>query len=149
MTSYEERKAMIETAQILGALIHEHSEKLRAMLREMIHREEQVVNLLITEADRLLPAAADEVEAGTSTTKKIVTYGTSVVVETGRRKCSLCRLPGHRAKNCPNAHTIREADKAAKDAKPPKRAKREVSPERRAQLAEQLKKARAARKGKS
>jgi hypothetical protein len=66
----------------------------------------------------------------------------------GKRACSLCREPGHRATNCPNAHKIQEAKKAEVAARPVKKTRAPMSAERKAQLVETLKKARAARKGK-
>lgn len=57
----------------------------------------------------------------------------------GKRACSICRKPGHRSTTCPEAHLHREAQKARKPRKP-------MSEERKAQLREQLKKARAARR---
>jgi len=71
---------------------------------------------------------------------------TQVRVAPGKRACSLCREPGHRAQNCPNAHTIRDAKKAEVEARPVKRTRAPMTAARRAQLVETLKKARAAKK---
>lgn len=68
-----------------------------------------------------------------------------------KRNCGLCHSSEpypHRAKNCPNAHKVRERDVAEKSTRKVKKTRGPVSPERRAQLAESLKKARAAKGGK-
>ena len=71
------------------------------------------------------------------------------VVKKGKRGCGLCHKPGHRRANCPEAHLIREKDIAAKaeNGGKKKRKMKPLSPERKAQLAKTLEKARAARKG--
>jgi hypothetical protein len=66
-------------------------------------------------------------------------------LEPGKRACSLCHHPGHRATNCPNAHIVREQEVAKKIESPAKKARAPMSPERKAQLVAALKKARAAR----
>jgi hypothetical protein len=76
------------------------------------------------------------------------------------RKCSLCKEPGHTARTCVNGRKV-EVNDDGDVVKPSRRMKqgaptpvkkrkmKPLSPERKAQLAESLKKARAARKGKS
>lgn len=80
-----------------------------------------------------------------------------VAAASGARKCSLCRnldpvtkLPvkGHRAQNCPFAHVIQQQKKEAAAQPKQKRQRKPLSPERKAQLAKTLEKARAARKEK-
>lgn len=145
--------------------------ELSGLLREVTPAIWKVLNMLDSAADELKVAAADEVTAGDMPKVKKVTF-TSVgrvssqeplstpitpkasapIITKKRRKCSLCHEPGHWATNCPNAHIERkklegivsnaEARRAAKAAKP----KRILSPERRAQLAKNLVKARAAKK---
>lgn len=160
MTTHEERAELKRIAQ---ALIEE--------LRSMTKRVHILINHVISEADALAIVAADERSAGEHVTKKNVVYGLpkdAVVIDsptllagkllhevaekallagvrTGKRACSVCRQPGHRARNCPNAHVVQAAKKAAVEARPEKRKRGPVSPERRAKLVEQLKAARAAR----
>lgn len=158
MTTHEERAELKRIAQ---ALIEE--------LRSMTKRVHILINHVISEADALAIVAADERSAGEHITKKNIVYTGRIDttkenltpppgparevaekallagVRTGKRACSVCRQPGHRAKNCPNAHVVQAAKKAAVEARPEKRKRGPVSPERRAKLAEQLKRARAAR----
>lgn len=176
MSATEDRAARLAIAQELQA-------ELRS-IRERIHI---IICHMLSDADSLKLAAADEVSRGEVPKTTAVTYARAKVglapegepqygrpdtgktrqaivsaqmkVETRplselvagedgpapRRKCSVCRQPGHRAKNCPNAHIVRAQKKAEVEARPVKRPRGPVSPERKAQLAETLKKARAAR----
>jgi hypothetical protein len=152
VTTHEERAELKRIAQ---ALIEE--------LRSMTKRVHILINHVISEADALAIVAADERSAGEHVTKKNIVYTGRIDttkenltpppgparevagVRTGKRACSVCRQPGHRAKNCPNAHVVQAAKKAAVEARPEKRKRGPVSPERRAKLVEQLKAARAAR----
>lgn len=97
----------------------------RAELAKLIGELSRTANAIIGEADLLLTASSDEKEAERGTTVKRVTYSTPTgrtdatqpnvikqrvgqevrVVEVpklgpGKRACSNCRQPGHRAKNC-------------------------------------------------
>jgi hypothetical protein len=110
---------------------------------------------LMGAADTLALEAADEVDAGTQVTKRVLTYGppegSGIRKMQAQRACSLCREPGHRVTNCPNAQRVRQEKMAAQEARGGRRRKRNVKPlseERKAQLREQLKKARAARRNK-
>jgi hypothetical protein len=165
MTNHEERMALLKAAQ-----------ELHNMLQSIAPQVRRTVNMLIGAADELSLVAADEVSAGESVTKRVVTYRgkerdtttldvpdpaevarvaahpMSGYVDGGwsgpkKRACSLCHQTGHWAKNCPNAHTIQDAKKAEVAARPVKRARAPLSPERKAQLIATLAKARAAKKG--
>jgi len=176
VTTTEERQELMAIARsLMGELETVKSEF--AVIRQRIDR---TINKLLEASDELKLKSADEIERGESVTKKDVTYtrrpitsaamkdmtvATALVaqgVKVGRtlemvaevkakRACSVCREPGHRAQNCPNAHIVRAHKKAeaeAADAVMRNKAARKrgpVSPERKAQLAETLKKARAAR----
>jgi len=145
MTSHEERKALLTAAQ-----------ELHDLLQSIAPRVRQVVNLLIGAGDELALASADEVSAGTQVTKKNVSYVNTVTGKAGsaafdlpfvpgKRACSLCREPGHRATNCPNAHKIQEQKRAEVEARPVKKTRAPMTPERKAKAIEALAKARAAR----
>ena len=120
----DERMALMQTAQTLIRLLHETNAKIN-----------HAVNELVAEADRLLPAVADEREGLTPTQRKELKYITSgpvkdmilkpvVMVAPGKRACSICRKPGHRATTCPEAHLARVADKARVEARDKKRRKK-------------------------
>lgn len=124
--------------------------KLRLELIKLQEQKSKLIAFCVEQADRLSSKALLELTPdGTRRTvshtrlrQKDYVSETDVesvasYVNPSRRKCGLCKEPGHRADNCPNAHKI------------VKKEKRKVSPERRAQLAENLKKARAARKEKT
>jgi len=147
--TYEERQKLLEVATSLRDELHRTNDTIN-----------KVVNSMLSEADGLLPKAADEIEAGDVKVAKPVKYATETgrvdtskpnitppPLASGKRACSLCREPGHRASNCPNAHTVRvkTPEKMTPATLPPVKPKRTMSPERKAQLAETLKKARAAR----
>ncbi len=143
MTTHEERQELLRVARELGE-----------ELRSVTTRVHTVINKLIGEADALKLAAADERSAGEHITKTKIVYtpkntpGPDPVLEagrTGKRSCSLCREPGHQARNCPNAHKVQAAKRAAVEARPVKKPRAPMSPERRAKAVEALKKARAAR----
>ena len=162
MTTHEERAELMRIAK-----------ELTEELRSTTKRVHLVINKLVGAADALALEAADERSAGEHVTKaspyaprfdlppgavanvtvpKIAAppYMQKIVAgmdaHEAKRKCSVCREPGHRAQNCPNAHKVQAAKKAAVDARPVKKVRGPVSPERRAQLAANLAKARAARK---
>lgn len=142
----EERQELMKLARELHAALQVHNKMVNIL-----------INKCIGEADRLKLEAL----AGMATeppVMKAMVYTTPEApkpaltlsegppkLASGKRACSLCRQPGHRATNCPNAHVVQEQKKAAVKARPVKKTRGPVSPERRAQLAEQLKKARAAR----
>src|ERR1051325_10229884 len=98
----------------------------------------------------VLPPGAKLVATGLSPTEATAMLladmkGSSVLPH--KRACSLCREPGHWATNCPNAHKIQDAKKAEVAARPVKKPRAPMSPERKAQLIATLAKARAAKKG--
>lgn len=155
MTNHEERKLLLAAAA-----------ELHAALREVAPRMNEIINRLISAADDIALDAANEVSAGTQRTVRKLTYGKTQVYDVpddklvsgvktfndlpikltpGKRSCSLCRQPGHQARNCPNAHLIQAQKKAAVAARPVKKTRGPVSPERRAQLVANLAKARASR----
>lgn len=133
MTNHERMLELLDAAAKLNALLVEHNKMVRPL-----------VSALISSADELKLAASDEKSAGAQVTKKIVTYGEKGA-ETGRidvtqpnvtappnpmkllpgkRACSLCRQPGHRAQNCPNAHVVQAAKKQKAEAREKRRARR-------------------------
>ncbi len=106
MTTYEERQALLRTARELITTLNEHNKTVNGL-----------INKLIGEADSLALSAADEKSAGENITKRSIKFtGTVTAPEIraalplpkGKRACSLCREPGHRATNCPNAHLMRK-----------------------------------------
>jgi len=119
MSASEERAA-------LKAIAKEVAEELRKFTTATLSyrkRIDVVINHLLSDADKLALEAADEVTEAPKT--KRVSYGTTetetsvklekfltrplndlVAGEDGpapkaKRACSICRKPGHRAKNCP------------------------------------------------
>lgn len=91
-----------------------HAQQLIALLHETNAGVNRVVNELIAEADRMLPVVANEREGLTPTQRRQVkmskaTAAVPQAVEAppklapGKRACSICRKPGHRAQNCPTA----------------------------------------------
>lgn len=127
MSATEERHELLEMAR---ALLVE--------LRQTTVRVHHCIDKLFSEADLLMLAAAAEKE-GEKADRKSVVYskpvavaavvaaaaeGAPVELPPGKRGCSICRKPGHRAPNCPDAHKAREADMAAKAERDVKRKKR-------------------------
>lgn len=115
--------------------------KLRLELIKLQEQKSKLIAFCVEQADRLSSKALLELTPDGTRRKDYVpetdVESVASYVNPSRRRCSLCKDFGHRADNCPNAHKI------------VKKEKRKVSPERRAQLAENLKKARAARKEKT
>lgn len=66
-----------------------------------------------------------------------------------KRACSLCRQTGHWAKNCPNAHLVRDQEVKRRQKGEPKKPKKILTPEHKAKLREALAKARKAKKEKN
>lgn len=156
MTATEKRAVFMGVAAQLQAELQR--------IREEIRPISQMVADLVAAGDSLLKASVEEKTSGNAPKVSSITLpavldvvsikeGEVIAVPVnieraltnlpslgkGKRACSICRKPGHRKQNCP------DADKAYKARK----TKRTVSPERRAQLAKALAKARAARgKGK-
>lgn len=140
-------------------------------LRRVRVRVDAIINHMLSDADSLKIAAADEVSRGDVPTVKKVRFGKPAgelvasldatpqvmaaipqiidALKKVRRACSICRQPGHWAKNCPNAHLVQAEKKAAVDAreaaKKPKRKMPPLTPEQKAKRVESLKKARAAK----
>ena len=145
MYAQEERKLLLQAAAEINSLLSEHNKSLN-----------KVINHLISAADELKLTAADEVTQGLIPKVKVIKYGQkqtpennpAVTLAEGKRACSMCRKPGHRAANCPEAHIFQQAKKdavAARDSKPARKPRKPMSPERKAQLIVTLAKARAAR----
>lgn len=126
MGSIEDRQELMRIAKEMTQLGHE----LRAELKLFTDRGNLVTNKLVYMGDLLLPAVMDEREQQRGPKgKKIMVYakgeGTSSVappidpaqvkeipkLAPGKRACSICRQPGHRRQNCP------QADKAYKAAR--------------------------------
>lgn len=136
----EERQELMRLARELHAELQAHNKRVNV-----------VINHLLSEADRLkLAALAGVTESpkvtrveyrGSTRTVAEATHipgkksvppdyevpnGTDTMLQPGkpRRACSLCRQPGHRAKNCPNAHLVQAQKKqaaAAREALKPKK----------------------------
>ena len=138
MTATEERAA-------LKAVAKEVAEELRKFTGTVLtyrKRIDVVINHLLSDADKLALEAADEV--GDAPTTKKLGYGatetaTADKVEKfveeddnepptplgkGKRACSICRKPGHRAKNCPEQNKADLAE-AVKKRIAKKKAKKE------------------------
>src|SRR5689334_24307439 len=102
----EERQEMLAIARTLQAELQAHNKRVN-----------HVINKLLSEADRtkmeVLAGVTEQPEVKQVTftgrvdsTKMDEFVGNSVGMPKGKRACSLCRQPGHRAQNCPNAHII-------------------------------------------
>jgi hypothetical protein len=164
MNATEKRTALMQVASALQAEL--------AKVREALRPLSQVAADLVSAADSLLMVSAEEITAGdvkqvrrvksnasgdiaiegdivayiAPPTAENIEHVTRVLGE-AKRKCSVCRQPGHRAQNCPNAHVV-QAQKvkavAQRDAaRKPKRKMKPLSPERKAQLIATLAKVRA------
>ena len=133
MTAIDERAELKRIANEAIAEIN----KLKALVVAATKRLDVVVNHLLSDADSLALAAADERAEGVKQTnvtyakKESVTLtgridstqpnitpppnpGTVVPnLGPGKRACSNCRQPGHRAKNCPlpDQKALKEAQK--------------------------------------
>ena len=155
MSAYEERQALMAQA----AALDEQLRLLRIEFSKITDPIRQLSARLVSEGDGLMLKAADEKDAGQVVVKREVRVDfdgykpSDVPAPSGTRKrmCGLCHSDQphpHRAKNCPNAHLVREQDKAVKEAtggKKQRKQRKPMSPERKAQLIETLKKSRAAR----
>jgi len=144
VTTTEERKELMEIAKTLEA-------QLRAVNSEMIAIKNAVsltVCKLIGTSNELKVISADEITRGEAVTVRKLTTRAKLVATVdpplgvnlpaiggkippklapGKRACSLCRHPGHWAKNCPNAHLVQAQKKAAvaaREALKPKRRKK-------------------------
>jgi len=139
MGAIEDRKELLDAAT-----------QLLVELRRITEPVHLVINHLIGKADEIKLEAAEEVEAARGTVvRKLKVKQMAEDAAPSQRACSVCREPGHTAPNCPNAGAVQEQKKAEVAARPQpkkKRVMKPLSPERKAQLAETLKKARAARK---
>jgi len=117
----------------------------RQKMLETIRAQNEGITKLVEYADKLFPKALNELGSNGELKKEYRTHNPSpedIAASTNpkQRRCSNCEQLGHTMRTCTNVR----AEKPEPEAKPEKK-KRNVSPERRAQLAEQLKKARAAR----
>lgn len=143
-------------------LIHlaDEENKTRLALIEIQKMKQEAISKLINKADSMFSKAIAEHTADGSLKKEFKpdTNVVAVAEHMGahQRACSHCGQPGHRITTCPSAHlpsakTQREMKTGVGQAKIVKaeyiavKPKRKVSPERKAQLVETLKKARAAR----
>jgi len=151
MSALERRSELMKLAEMLN----DH----RKALAATIHEINEATALLVNEADKLLPAAADEREGGKASVTKM-TFGQAKVdpqleyIAAGgkQRTCSNCKQKGHTARTCTNERAIEVNDEGdvvapSKGSKAPKakRKMKPLTPERKAALAQQLVKARAAR----
>jgi len=96
--------------------------KLQMELKDTAHELFRTTTKLINAAESHGSAAIDELEATRGQPKKkTVKYNfpsesTSIVEQISasmgsKRKCSICREPGHRATTCPKAHLLRKGGK--------------------------------------
>ena len=116
MTATEERKALIDKAA-----------ELQAELQKFNSRIFTLIDKLLSEADRLKLAAADERSSGDYVKVTKVKFGGGGVtpepslvstpdapLAPGKRACSICRKTGHRSTTCPQADVKYKADRAPK-----------------------------------
>lgn len=145
MTTYEERRELMQMA-----------EAVRLELRSVSKRIDILINKILSERDALALQSADEVTAGEQFTVKPITYDkkqprlTQAPVEIATPVLTK-GLKGIRAglkKTEQSAEAALAAVDSAKKAKPKRKLKKPMSPERKAQLVASLAKARAARGGK-
>lgn len=97
-TTQDERRAIMEQAQLL---LDE--------LREMRARVNELTARLVEAGDSIIMEAMDEKQGERTTTKRKITYGPAAPEPKEhedeapkKRKCSICRQPGHRATTCTN-----------------------------------------------
>jgi hypothetical protein len=123
----------------------------RKELLETVNKINAGISALVGAGDALLPPAMDEKEAGVKPTVKPISINETIesnartiheVTSPRQKHCSNCGEPGHTARTCTNERKPESEEPKAE--KP----KRQLSEERKAQLRETLKKARAARKEK-
>lgn len=99
MSLREERKELLDAAR-----------ELILELRRITEPVNRMVNALIEQADDSMLDVADEISAAATTLTRKIRYGKLTQQLTddagnppvSRRKCSICREPGHRATTCPN-----------------------------------------------
>lgn len=138
MSAYEERKALLELAKVL--------DEKRVELLHTVNKIFEATTALISRADGLATEAAREKEAGEVTKVSTITVDDEPLLPAkGKRACSLCRQTGHRAKNCPNAHKVREQKMAEVASRPRKRTMKPLTEEQKQKRRDALVKARAAR----
>lgn len=115
MSEYEARAQIMELVKVL--------DQKRAEVQDVVNQLKHEIARLIGHADRMMPAAADShPEAQGVTTRKLKysavpgpremekilshiekqAASAPPPLPPGKRACSNCRRPGHRAKNCPN-----------------------------------------------
>jgi hypothetical protein len=143
MSATEDRDKLLDAAA-----------ELLVELRRITGPVNDVINRLVEHGDGLKLEAADEKEEARGVIKRKMHYKKLAedASPPSQRACSICRESGHTAPNCPNAHEKQAEKKAAVEARPEpkvKKPRKPMSPERKAQLVETLKKARAARSKKS
>jgi hypothetical protein len=104
MTTQEQRNELLAAAR-----------ELTNALKGISPVANKIINLLITEADTMLPEAADEKDANRGVTTKRIVYKasapprvplnneTSQITQGGRKKrsCGICGASGHDGRNCP------------------------------------------------
>lgn len=130
MTDFEMREELLAAARVLLALLKQNHDTVQTAVRA-----------LLNEAERLLPKAADEVEAGEQKTTKILTYG-----KRGRGTVKAAPEAEYvEERVLSTAEVLAAMEKQQKPAKKAKQKRKPLSEERKAQLRETLKKARAAR----
>lgn len=104
----------MQTAEERRDSLMAQAAQLNVEIRALTTRVQSLISALVGEGDTLLPAVADEKEASRGVRKRAVVYtGTipapttegapAVALGAGKRACSVCRQPGHRAGNavCP------------------------------------------------
>ena len=112
MTANDERRILVDAAANLQAEIQKLNRVAFAL-----------VNGLLSEADMLKIAAANEITSGEVLKTTKLKFSAAAppsagspeepppVLGKGQRACSICRRPGHRKQNCPEAHVKYDADR--------------------------------------
>lgn len=128
MGAAEER----EELKRIAAQVMEEVKNLRGSVNSFTKRLDIVINHLLSDADSLALAAADEKSGHVKVQR--MTYDKVTLLPTpapepeplapGKRACSICRQPGHRAKNCPNAHEVQQAKREQVEARDKAKKKR-------------------------
>jgi hypothetical protein len=124
--------------------------KTRLLLIDIQKQKNEAILALVNAAEKMFGKSIAEMTPDGDLKSEFKTDTDVEAVAThmqpSRRNCGLCGKPGHRAPNCPNAHEVKAAEEKAAAVPKEKKKRKPLSPERKAQLVETLKKARAARK---
>lgn len=136
MTPHEERQQLMQMARDLATERHTLLTQVSKMYNVVISKLVQAGDDLLAESMKTHP----DVKGGHAT--PITAEDIAEHEAPSGRVCSHCKEAGHNVRTCPNLHKPKPTEPKVKHTRKP------VSPERKAQLVENLKKARAARKKK-